>query len=449
MNTITQLNGSPMRLVGNMTNAAEIRRIAEARGYFGNKARPVEKAGQPVIQFDGAQVLMVDVSTELAARWLKNNFRNRPVKDDVVTAYARDMLNGVWVPTHQGIAFNDRDELIDGQHRLLAVIKSTKTIRMMVTFGLPAKITLPNGKETEMTTMDAVDRGRTRSVADQLTIQHGLKNGSIIVSISSALAGLCCGERTRRLSVQQTLEIYREFQPAVDYVIAHRSKQAGLKTIGVLAGFAYAYSTDQACMDWGGKVAAMFTAVCTGKELVDGSPIAMLRTFLTSEEAKLFTRSFDRGLQELTLQAIHLELQGKQVAKLEMSLDGANHFKALQKERVNKIADLFQLPKADPPKVPVPASSGPPTLERILRAVEAHFGISRMILAGKGNADGITGARAAFVDAALAFGHSREGIGRVIKRGPGEVLSLHIPKANLGAKQSSALEKILAEVKPK
>ena len=32
---------------------------------------------------------------------------------------------GQWASTHQGIAFADDDTLIDGQHRLLAIVKAT------------------------------------------------------------------------------------------------------------------------------------------------------------------------------------------------------------------------------------------------------------------------------------------------------------------------------------
>jgi len=96
----------------------------------------------------------------MAKDWLENNFRNRPISEDTVAAYARDMIAGQWVATHQGVAFNDKDELIDGQHRLHAIVRCDKTIRMMVTFGLPSVI---EGKQ--MTTMDCVDRGRTRSSA--------------------------------------------------------------------------------------------------------------------------------------------------------------------------------------------------------------------------------------------------------------------------------------------
>ncbi|HEV2210835.1 MAG TPA: hypothetical protein VG167_18840 [Verrucomicrobiae bacterium] len=177
-----------------MALAPDIRR---RMGIYGPRdPRPIEKDGIDVTALNGVRSQWMDITPEMAARWLKNNFRNRPIRWDTVKAYARDMLNGNWVPTHQGLAFNDQDALIDGQHRLHAIVMAKMTVRMMVTFGVPSKI---DGKE--MTTMDAVDRGATRSVGDQLTIQHGLKHGSITASVCSAVGSLCFGERTRRLSV--------------------------------------------------------------------------------------------------------------------------------------------------------------------------------------------------------------------------------------------------------
>jgi hypothetical protein len=152
-------------------NPEEIKRLVQEgrdRGLIrdGDNPAPVLKNGTAATALGDVWSQWMDVDPAIARRWLENNFRNRFVKEDVVQAYARDMLNGTWVPTHQGIAFNDQDALIDGQHRLKAVIMSGVTVRTMVTFGLPSVI---DGRE--MTTMDAVDRGRTRSVADQLKIQ--------------------------------------------------------------------------------------------------------------------------------------------------------------------------------------------------------------------------------------------------------------------------------------
>ena len=143
-------------------DAEEIRRLVakgKASGLIREAGAPatIEKNGTPVTAGAGLSSQWMDIDPGLAAHWLQNNFVNRTLSEDTITAYARDMVNGEWLPTHQGVAFNDRDALIDGQHRLHAVIRSGKTVRMMVTFGLASVIP---GKE--VTTMDAVDRGRPR-----------------------------------------------------------------------------------------------------------------------------------------------------------------------------------------------------------------------------------------------------------------------------------------------
>lgn len=449
--TKTHSNPSPAAFGG--MSAEEIRKIVESgkkRGLIGATAKgcgpqvaSVDKAGLDVAQFLGkAQAKWVDVTPAKSAAWLKNNFVNRPVKEDVIVAYARDMMAGQWVPTHQGIAFNDQDALIDGQHRLLAVVMSGVTVRMMVTFGLPSKIA---GRE--MTTMDCVDRGRTRSVADQLVIQHGFKYGSLTASICAALASLCCGERTRRLSVGQTLEVFREFEQGVQFVIEHRSKEHGLKTAGVLAGFAFALAVD------GNPVSHMFTAMNSGDGLTP--TLKLLRDFLTSDEAKLFSRSLDRGLAELTLQAIHLVGIGQEVTKLEMSLDGVNHYRAAQAKRVEKIAGLFKLPaKAEPPRPdpkpePSPAAAvGPatapkvkrPSLDIILAAAEVHYKIARCIFLARGNDADQTEARTVIVAIARGFGYTAEQIAPALRRTPEQIAALDVGADALTGKQRKAVE---------
>lgn len=294
---------------------------------------PIAKNGADLAQLQNVRVQFMEVTPELAQRWLKNNFRNRPVSDDVVDCYARDAVNGQWVTTHQGVAFNDRDELIDGQHRLMAIVKAGASCVLMVSFGWPSQIA---GKE--MTTMDAVDRGRPRSVADQLKIQHGFANGAITAAICASLSSICCGIRTRRLSVGQTLEVFRVFESSVLFVIEHRSKAHGLKAVGVLAGFAFAHAVQPEV------IGAMFKRLVQGGELPEGTAMRRLREFLVSDDAKLLSRSADRGLAELVLQAIFFELEGKLGAELYCSQEGVNHFRALQVERVERVAKMFKLP---------------------------------------------------------------------------------------------------------
>lgn len=307
-----------------------------------DRARPAKIVRGGVSATDGSgafagipkelQSRWMDITPALAAEWLRNNFVNRSLSDDTVDAYARDMMAGAWTRTHQGVAFNDLDELIDGQHRLHAIVKSGCTVTMMVTFGLPAKIA-----GSKMTTMDAVDRGKTRSVADQLKIQHGLKNGSAIAMVVKSIAAICSSERVRRLSVGQTLEIYHAFRESIDLVIAERPKEHGLKSAGVLAGFAFAMATERGA-DVRAEWRLLLAATCA-----EGTPLALLRAFLSSDEAALLMRGNDRALAELVLETLRMEHAGERPEKLELSTAGAEEFRGKQRERVEMVAKMFRI----------------------------------------------------------------------------------------------------------
>lgn len=67
---------------------------------------------------NAAYDVCVDVTPEMAAKWLEGNVLNRPLKQAHVDRLAREMAAGRWRLTHQGIAFDVSGCLIDGQHRL-------------------------------------------------------------------------------------------------------------------------------------------------------------------------------------------------------------------------------------------------------------------------------------------------------------------------------------------
>jgi hypothetical protein len=66
------------------------------------------------------------------------------------------MTSGHWRQTHQGIAFDEKGKLIDGQHRLAAIMMANKTISMPVTFDVPNN----NDQFT------IIDRGLPRTLSD-------------------------------------------------------------------------------------------------------------------------------------------------------------------------------------------------------------------------------------------------------------------------------------------
>lgn len=117
---------------------------------------------------------VVTVTPELAKQWLKQNaHNNRNIRDSDVSKFARDMRNGNWKLTHQGIAFNALGDLIDGQHRLWAVIESGVSVPMHVWTEVPEE------------TVQLIDSGTARTASDSLgflTEDHAYRH-KIVISV--------------------------------------------------------------------------------------------------------------------------------------------------------------------------------------------------------------------------------------------------------------------------
>jgi hypothetical protein len=101
----------------------------------------------------------VSISPEIASLMLQHNEMNRPMSVRKVARIAAKMKDRDWVFTHQGIAFSKAGTLLDGQHRLAAVIDADKTYDFLVTYGL------------DQTVFNHIDTGGTRSAKDLLAIQ--------------------------------------------------------------------------------------------------------------------------------------------------------------------------------------------------------------------------------------------------------------------------------------
>jgi hypothetical protein len=102
---------------------------------------------------------VIDISPEFAAELLEDkNTRNRPPTRATVLAYANEMRNGNWKVTHQGITLDTEGVLLDGQHRLAAIVEAGVTIPVMVSYDLPPE------------TFATVDTGRRRTATDALSM---------------------------------------------------------------------------------------------------------------------------------------------------------------------------------------------------------------------------------------------------------------------------------------
>lgn len=75
------------------------------------------------------------VTPEVAEQLLNLNTNNRAISDTVVAMYARDMAEGEWMYPGGLIIIGPDGELLDGQHRLHAVILSGKAQWFIISWG--------------------------------------------------------------------------------------------------------------------------------------------------------------------------------------------------------------------------------------------------------------------------------------------------------------------------
>lgn len=149
---------------------------------------------------------LTTITPAMAEIYLGKNITNRNVSERLIKKYAQDMMDNNWGVTHQGIAFYSDGSLADGQHRLLAILRSHKTVKMMVTHGLK--------KETSID----IDAGRPRSMVD------GIKIGGLSDWIDARhIAMMNLISMPRRLTTTEIIKWLNKMEDSAKFSTSHLS----------------------------------------------------------------------------------------------------------------------------------------------------------------------------------------------------------------------------------
>jgi hypothetical protein len=119
------------------------------------------------------------ITPERAREYLGRNLNNRRIRKPSVACLARAIRQDEWQLTHQGIAFNCDGSLIDGQHRLLAIIEANKAVPMYVTRGAPKDTVRVIDAGTIRDDTDAANvSGLPEVTRNQVAIARRMKGGA-------------------------------------------------------------------------------------------------------------------------------------------------------------------------------------------------------------------------------------------------------------------------------
>lgn len=148
------------------------------------------------------RVTEIFMTPQLAAQMLAKNDGNRDLRQTTVKAYAAEMAAGQWRTTHQPIAVDQTGQLVDGQHRLSAVVAANWSGTMLLaTYG--------NAEETMQL---PVDRGLRRTMFDVLAQPRSH------VEIATRLLKHTCWQR-RAAAPHEVLAILNAHQSKIERVL--------------------------------------------------------------------------------------------------------------------------------------------------------------------------------------------------------------------------------------
>lgn len=241
------------------------------------------------------------ITAKQAERYLQFNSNNRPLRKGLVNQYAKDMKAGKWKLTHQGLAFNCDGTLLDGQHRLAAIIQSGVPVQMLVARGVDSDGQL------------VMDDHAKRTAGDALSLARKEKITQSQVAVIRACTELSSVNRTDRLTKQELNELIDVFYPAMEFVEARMpGAERGITSAPVKAAIvlAWYYVSDIERL-------SVFCEILTGKTLPEGDgdrSAVVLREWLLRNGMHA-TSSRLEGFKK-TQRAIVAFLQRKDIGKL-------------------------------------------------------------------------------------------------------------------------------------
>ncbi|MFG3132832.1 hypothetical protein ACGFZU_34690 [Streptomyces tendae] len=235
----------------------------------------------------GPQALRVTITPSLAKALLKQNTKNRNLREATVGDYVRDIESGEWPLNGETIKTAINGDVLDGQHRLAAIEKAGVPVETFMVIGLPP--------ETQAT----MDAGRRRTTADALT----LNDESHATALASILRRAWAWKRGDRKFNQRSTPTTAECRALLEqHPEIRRSAEIAART---RIAFPHIPASALGTAHWlfnavdPGECAEFFARVGDGAELPVGHPILALRSRVTSERAKEGTIPWARHLAYL------------------------------------------------------------------------------------------------------------------------------------------------------
>lgn len=242
---------------------------------------------------------------------LQFNTRNRPLTQERILPIMRSLLAGTYVTTHQGLAMTRERIFIDGQHRLVAIIRTGIPAVLPITFGLDPRA------------IEFIDITRARQVYDTLTDTRGLRNAGRRTKYARMAARLLSDGYVTLAYPSDYDEWSGLMVPGLDWAVGALSPHPVFSIAQFVGALVFAYKANPAVVERFGE------QVRTGAKLSSGHPALVLRDAIQRERS-LVGKAAGKNrplIAYWTLNALRCALEGRKMLAVDPSDEGADFFR--------------------------------------------------------------------------------------------------------------------------
>jgi hypothetical protein len=256
---------------------------------------------------------VITIGPEEAQLLLKGNRNNRPLNSRTVNIYAQAMARGEWKLNGEPIQIASTGRLMNGQHRLTAVIKSGANICVVVVRGVDEAV------------FNTLDRGRTRTAGEVLGMRgekhyNGLAHALKLYFLWEQRGNPFFGGPEAQPTIPQLEHVLDSVPRIRDHVEwATKSRWCRINLSVGLTGFSRMAFVGDGSEE---TIAhSFFEDLETGAGLQAGSPALILRDRVTSDRAsKTKMPSWYKGA--LLFKAFRLYRDGALIKYLRVRTEG-------------------------------------------------------------------------------------------------------------------------------
>jgi hypothetical protein len=252
---------------------------------------------------------VVKITPEIAEEWLGHNSHNRAIRNQTVEQLAGAITRGEWKLNGDAIRFARDGTLLDGQHRLWAIVEAGRPVESLVITGLP------------LDTQDTMDQGAKRTLGDVLRLrgEHDWTSLAATLAVFWRRSNGQVRNLSARPTVAQAIALFEKHPDLREAAKAGMRLNRHFRAPASVASCAWYEFTlidpDAADIFW--------EKLITGAGLEEGNPILALRRYLEKS-----TVGAARGSPLLThalfIKAWNAWREGRHIATLIWRPAGAN-----------------------------------------------------------------------------------------------------------------------------